>query len=163
LQQPKTVADSAVVMTSLMLPGDANPQGQVHGGTIMKLVDTAAAVAAHRHTRGLVVTARIDDMSFRASVQVGDLVTLRASVNAAWQTSMEVGVRVETENIFTGEIHHTASAYLVLVAVDEDRRPRPVPQLVAQTPEEHRRMAQAQDRRARRIAVHRTDTPPAST
>src|SRR5436853_3698377 len=117
--EPKAVSESCVTMAVQMLPGDANPWGQVHGGTIMKLVDSAAAVAAHRHARSLVVTARIDEMSFLAPVEVGDLVTLRASVNAVWRTSMEVGVRVETENLLTGEVRHTAAAVLVLVAVGQ--------------------------------------------
>jgi acyl-CoA hydrolase len=140
-------------MAVQMLPSDANPYGQVHGGTIMKLVDSAAAVAAHRHARSLVVTARVDEMSFLAPVEVGDLVTLRAAVNAVWHTSMEVGVRVETENLLTGEVRHTASAYLVLVAVDEHHRPHEVPPLVPTTPDALRRMAEAQERRAHRLAA----------
>jgi uncharacterized protein (TIGR00369 family) len=153
--EPKPPSQSAVTMAVQMLPSDANPQGQVHGGTIMKLVDSAAAVAAHRHARSMVVTARIDEMSFLAPVEVGDLVTLRASVNAVWSTSMEVGVRVETENLLTGEVRHTASAFLVIVAIDEERRPRQVPPLVPTTPEAQRRMAEAQARRAHRIATRR--------
>ena len=151
----KPPTESAVTMAVQMLPSDANPQGQVHGGTIMKLVDSAAAVAAHRHARSMVVTARIDELSFLAPVEVGDLVTLRASVNAVWNTSMEVGVRVETENLLTGEVRHTASAFLVLVAVDDERRPRAVPALVPASPEAERRMAEAQVRRAHRIATRR--------
>ena len=151
--QPKPSSQSNVTMAVQMLPSDANPQGQVHGGTIMKLVDSAAAVAAHRHARSMVVTARMDEMSFLAPVEVGDLVTLRASVNAVWRTSMEVGVRVETENLLTGEVRHTATAYLVLVAVDEERRPREVPPLLAETEEQAKRMADAQTRRAHRLAT----------
>jgi uncharacterized protein (TIGR00369 family) len=155
--EPKPPSDSTVTMAVQMLPSDANPQGQVHGGTIMKLVDSAAAVAAHRHARSMVVTARMDEMSFLAPVEVGDLVTLRASVNAVWNTSMEVGVRVETENLLTGEVRHTSSAFLVLVAIDEDRRPHQVPPLVPVTPEAERRMAEAQVRRAHRIATRRSE------
>lgn len=153
--EPKTVAESEVSMATLMLPADANPHGQIHGGTIMKLVDTAAAVAARRHARSLVATARIDDMSFLSPVEVGDLVTVKASVNAVWRTSMEVGVRVETEDLFTGRVTHTASAYLVLVALDESRRPCEVPPLIAQSADQQRRMAAAQERRARRLATRR--------
>jgi acyl-CoA hydrolase len=105
----------------------------------------------------MVVTARMDEMSFLAPVEVGDLVTLRASVNAVWNTSMEVGVRVETENLLTGEVRHTSSAFLVLVAIDEDRRPHQVPPLVPVTPEAERRMAEAQVRRAHRIATRRSE------
>jgi acyl-CoA hydrolase len=149
----KRVAESAIVMCVQMLPSDANPQGQVHGGTIMKHVDTAAAVAGHRHARSMVATARIDELNFHAPVEVGDLVTLKASVNAVWRSSMEVGVRVETENLLTGKITHTSSAYLVIVALDESRQPREVPPLIAESPDEQRRMSQAQERRAHRLAA----------
>jgi len=149
-------------MAVLMLPSDANPFGQVHGGTIMKLVDTAAAVAAHRHARSLVATVAIDEMSFLAPVEVGDLVTLRACVNAVWRTSMEVGVRVEAENLMTGRVTHTSSAFLVFVALDEQRHPREVPPLATRTPEEQRRMEAAEVRRAQRLA-RRTAAEPGST
>jgi acyl-CoA hydrolase len=134
----------------------------VHGGTIMKLVDTAAAVAAHRHARSLVATVAMDEMSFLAPVEVGDLVTLRACVNAVWRTSMEVGVRVEAENLMTGRVTHTSSAFLVFVALDEQRQPREVAPLVARTPEEHRRLKAASVRRAQRLA-RRTAAEPGST
>ena len=149
-------------MAVLMLPSDANPFGQVHGGTIMKLVDTAAAVAAHRHARSLVATVAIDEMSFLAPVEVGDLVTLRACVNAVWRTSMEVGVRVEAENLMTGRVTHTSSAFLVFVALDEQRQPREVAPLVTRTPDEQRRMEAAEVRRAQRLA-RRTAAEPGST
>lgn len=148
--QPRRMAESRVVMSQQMLPSDANPFGNVHGGAIMKLVDTAAGVAAMRYVRGRVVTARIDSMSFLEPVFVGDLVTLKASVNHAGRTSLEVGVRVEAENIVTGEVRHVSSAYLVFVALDEAGRPRQVPPLVAETEEEKRRMAEAIHRRAHR-------------
>ena len=114
----KPVAETALTMAVMMMPADANPQGQVHGGTIMKLIDTAAAAVAHRHARSHVATARIDSVNFLAPVEVGDLVTFKASMNAAWHTSMEVGVRVETENLLTGKVTHTSSAYVVLVALN---------------------------------------------
>lgn len=154
--KPKTAAETAITMAVMMLPSDANPQGQVHGGTIMKLVDTAAAVVAHRHARSHVATARIDSMSFLAPVQVGDLVTFKASLNAVWRTSMEVGVRVETENLLSGKVTHTSSAYLVLVAVDENHRPKPVPPLVTSSATEKRRRANAEERRERRLATRVT-------
>jgi acyl-CoA hydrolase len=149
-------------MAVLMLPSDANPFGQVHGGTIMKLVDTAAAVAAHRHARSLVATVAMDEMSFLAPVEVGDLVTLRACVNAVWRTSMEVGVRVEAENLMTGRVTHTSSAFLVFVALDEQRHPREVAPLLPKTAEEQRRMEAAEVRRAQRLA-RRTTGEPGST
>jgi uncharacterized protein (TIGR00369 family) len=133
-----------------MLPSDANPVGNVHGGTIMKLADTVGGVVAMRHCRQRVVTARMDEMSFLHPVYVGDLVTLKASVNSVGRSSMEVGVRVESENLRTGKVVHTSSAYLVYVALDSEGRPAPVPPLIAETEDEKRRMQAAQLRRSRR-------------
>jgi uncharacterized protein (TIGR00369 family) len=138
------------VMARAMLPSDANPWGNVHGGEIVKLIDSCAGAAAQRHARSKVVTARIDELSFTSPVLVGDLVTARASVNEVGRTSMEVGVRVDAENTMTGKVAHVASAYLVFVAIDEQGRPRPIPPVVAETDEEKRRMAAAKDRRYRR-------------
>jgi len=134
-------------MARAMLPSDANPWGNVHGGEIMKLIDSCAGAAAQRHARSRVVTARIDELSFVAPVVVGDLVTAKASVNEVGRTSMEVGVRVEAENTLTGTVVHVASAYLVFVAIDERGRPIPVPPLVAETQDEKRRMTGAKQRR----------------
>ena len=131
---------------------DANAAGNVHGGTIMRLCDEAAALAAMKHSRRRVVTAAMDRMAFRYPVRLGELVTLRASVNAAWHTSMEVGVRVEAENPRTGEVRHTSTAYLTMVALDDHDRPAPVPPLVASAPAEGRRMREAELRRANRLA-----------
>lgn len=146
----KTVAGSQVVMAQQMMPDDANPWGDVHGGTIMKLVDEAAGVAAIRHARCRVATAAIDFMSFLHPVHVGDFVTLMASVNDVGRTSMEVGVRVEAENMLTGDRNHTSSAYVVMVALDNSGHPMPVPPIIAETPDERRRMAAAKIRRAQR-------------
>jgi acyl-CoA hydrolase len=118
----------------------------------MKLIDEVAGVAAVRHSRSRVVTAGADRLTFLQPIHVGELVTLRASVNAAWRTSMEVGVRVETENPRTGEAHHTNSAYLTMVAVAEDGSPTEVPALRAESPDELRREAEAQLRRSNRLA-----------
>src|SRR5436305_14411907 len=96
---------------------DANTAGNVHGGTVMKLCDEAAALAAIKHSRQRVVTAAMDRMAFLYTIRVGDLVTIRASVNAAWRTSMEVGVRVEAENLRTGRLRHTTTAYITMVAL----------------------------------------------
>jgi glycerophosphoryl diester phosphodiesterase len=133
-----------------MLPEDANPFGNVHGGTIMKLVDSAAGVCAIRHARRRVVTARIDSMSFLQPVYVGNLVTLHASVNDVGTSSLEVGVRVEAEDLLTGTIRHVSSAYLVFVVLDEDGRPTAAPPLVTETPDERRRQAEAKLRRSHR-------------
>ncbi len=150
--EPRTVADSRSVLVQWMGPTDANVAGFVHGGVVMKLVDEAAGLAAVRHSRRRVVTAAADRMTFLLPVHVGELVTLQASVNAAWRTSMEVGVRVETENPRTGEVRHTNTAYLTLVALDEESRPTPVPGLATSTVDERRREAEAQLRRSNRLA-----------
>lgn len=147
----RTVSESQVVMAQVMLPTDANPSGNVHGGTIMKLADTAAGVAAMRHCRRQVATVRMDEMTFLHPVYVGDLVIVKASVNAVGRTSMEVGVRVETENPLTGAVSHTSSAYFVMVALDGSGRPTEVPPLIAETELEKRRMREAQERRRRRL------------
>lgn len=142
-----------MILSQNMGIADANLAGFVHGGVIMKLVDDAAGLAAIRHSRGPVVTAAIDQMSFIEPVQLGSLVTVKASLNYVGSSSMEVGVRVETEDIVTGERAHTSSAYLVFVALDKETgRPRPVPGLVPETTEEKRRMREAQIRRESRLA-----------
>jgi acyl-CoA hydrolase len=131
---------------------DANTAGHVHGGSIMRLCDEVAGIAAIRHSGTRVVTAGMDRMTFLVPVQVGQLVTVRASVNAAWRTSMEVGVRVESEHVRTGEIAHTSTAYLTMVALNEDGQPTVVPPLTCETPDEHRREEAAQLRRENRLA-----------
>jgi acyl-CoA hydrolase len=131
---------------------DANNVGNIHGGTIMKLADEDAALAAIRHARQRVVTVGIDRMDFLVPIYVGELVTFKASVNAAWHTSMEVGVRVEAENPTIGAPRHTNTAYLTMVALDETGRPAPVPPLRATTPDEQQRMREAELRRANRLA-----------
>ena len=152
----KTVAGSKTVMSRTMLPSDANPYGNVHGGEVMKLIDAVAGAAATRHARARVVTARIDQLSFLAPVYVGHLVTAKASVNHVGRTSMEVGVRVEAEDMLTGNVVHVASAYLVFVATDEQGRPVSLPPLLAETEEERRRMKAAETRRSLRLQRPRT-------
>jgi uncharacterized protein (TIGR00369 family) len=147
----KTVAASKTVMSRTMLPSDANPYGNVHGGEVMKLIDAVAGAAATRHARARVVTARIDELSFLAPVYVGHLVTAKASVNHVGRTSMEIGVRVEAEDMLTGDVVHVASSYLVFVATDDRGRPVPLPPLVAETDDERRRMKAAETRRALRL------------
>jgi uncharacterized protein (TIGR00369 family) len=151
----KPVAGSKTIMSRTMLPSDANPYGNVHGGEIMKLIDACAGAAATRHARSRVVTAYIDELSFLAPVYVGDLVTARASVNHVGRTSMEVGVRVESENLLTGNVVHVSSAHLVFVSIDENGRPIELPPLAAETDEERRRMQAAEQRRAARLARQR--------
>ncbi len=146
----RPMSSSRVEMSHLLLPNEANTLGTVHGGIIMRLVDEAGAVAAVRHAQRHCVTAVIDSMSFLAPARVGELVTLKASVNLVGTTSIETGVRVETENLLTGRKTHISSAYLVYVALGEDGRPCPVPPLIPETDEDRRQMAEAAVRRERR-------------
>ena len=131
---------------------DANTAGNVHGGRIMFLCDEVAGIAAIRHCGGRVVTAGMDRMTFLEPVTVGELVTFRATVNAAWRTSVEVGVRVEAEDVRSGEVRHVSTAYLTMVALGEDGRPTPVPELVPETDDETRRAREASWRRDNRLA-----------
>jgi uncharacterized protein (TIGR00369 family) len=153
-RQPRRVADSSVTLTQMMEVTDANVAGNVHGGVIMRLVDTAAALAAIKHAGGLALTVAIDEMTFLEPVHIGEVLTLRASVNDAGTTSMECGVRVEAHDPLTGLVRHVNTAYLVFVAVDDEGRPRPVPALVVESELERRRQREAKLRRERRI-VHR--------
>lgn len=153
----KRVKDSSVTIAQVMIPQDANPAGNVHGGVIMKLIDTAAAVAASRHARSNTVTASIDRLDFHHPVFVGDLLFFKAGLNMVGRTSMEVGVRVESENLITGEVRHTASAYLTFVALDKEGRPQSVPQLSLETEEEMRRNREARTRRAMRLAERKQE------
>jgi acyl-CoA hydrolase len=132
--------------------GEANNSGNVHGGVIMYLCDEVAGIAAVRHSGCRVVTVAMDRMTFLHPVYVGHLVTVKATVNAAWRSSMEVGVRVDAENIRTGEVTHTSAAYLTMVALDDDGRPTAVPPIAPETPDEQRREREAQLRRENRLA-----------
>ena len=134
---------------------DANLAGNVHGGSVMKMVDTAAGLAAAKHSGGLAVTAAMDEMSFLEPVYLGDVVTVKAMVNEAFTTSMEVGVRVEAETYQTGRKVHTSSAYLVFVALDEHGQPRAVPPLLAENEEQRQRQREASLRREARLARKR--------
>ncbi len=148
----KPISESRLVLAQQMNPEDANPVGNVHGGVIMKYVDTAAGVVAIRHSRQNCVTASIDRLDFHHPVFVGDLLILKASLNFAGRSSMEVGVRVEAEDLRTGQIRHTASAYLTFVALDGSGRPGPVPPLILETEEDHRRNCEARTRKEFRLA-----------
>ncbi len=133
------------------MPQHANNLGHVFGGVIMAMMDTTAAVAAIRHARNTCVTASIDRVDFREPIHVGDLVVMKASVNYVGRSSMEVGVRVEAEDMLTGSRRHTNSCYLTFVAVDRNGRPVEVPEVVAETPDERRRFSAAVERRRRRL------------
>lgn len=157
--QPKRVSDSSVVMAHQMLPEDANPMGNVHGGVIMKLIDTAGGVVAMRHCRGNAVTASIDRLDFLCPSYVGELLFLRASINYVGKTSMEIGVRVEAENITTGEVRHSASAYLTYVALDRAGRPTHIPPIVLENEEQERRHREAEERRRIRLGQSCAEGP----
>jgi len=147
----KKVSESAIVTSQLMGPPDLNVAGNVHGGTIMKLIDTAAGAVAVKHARANAVTASIDRLDFHHPVYSGDMVTCRASLNLVGKTSMEVGVRVEAEDLLTGNVRHTASAYLTFVALDRAGRPIPAPPLILETEIDKRRNEEAQVRREARL------------
>jgi acyl-CoA hydrolase len=150
--EPKSPSASTTVLAHWMGVGDSNSSSHVHGGVIMKLVDEAAGIAAARHSRSRVVTASMDRMAFLVPIEIGELVTVTATVNAAWHSSMEVGVRVVAESPRAGISRHASTAYLTMVAVDDRGRPVPVPPLVAHTPDEQRRMREAELRRSHRLA-----------
>lgn len=149
----KTPASTAVTMAHLILPSDANPAGNAHGGVVLKYIDICGAIVAKRHARTNVVTASIDRTDFLAPVHVGEMVILKASLNAVGRTSMEVGVRVEAENLFTGEVRHTNSAYVTYVALGPDGKPTQVPPIVLETEVDIRRNQEAAMRRKLRLEM----------
>lgn len=149
--QGKKISETSVVMVQPMSPQDANASGNVHGGVIMKLIDMAGGIVAQRHTRTNVVTASVDRIDFLHPVYIGDVLSLLTSINLVGRTSMEVGVRVESENTLTGEVRHTASAFLTYVALDKSGKPVEVPPLILETSEDKRRNRDAQARRDARL------------
>ena len=156
---PRPVSASRIELVRHMTLLDANGLGNVHGGVIMRMIDDAAGTAAARHAGHVAVTASVDELSFHQPVHVGDLLVVKASVNAAGRTSMEVGVRVEAEPALGGDRRHTTSAYLTFVALDDDLRPTRVPSLVCETEQDERREAQALIRRqVRKERIERVGT-----
>jgi acyl-CoA hydrolase len=153
----KRTKDSSVVIAQVMIPQDANPAGNIHGGVTMRYIDTAAFVVASRHSRSNTVTASIDRLDFHNAVYIGDLLFFKASLNLVGRSSMEVGVRVEAENLLTGEVRHTASAYLTFVSLEANGRPREVPPLILETEEDIRRNREAKARRKMRLAERREE------
>jgi uncharacterized protein (TIGR00369 family) len=146
----KKAKDSSLTLVYQMTQQDANLSGNVHGGVVMKHIDTAAGIVAARHASRNVVTASIERLDFHSPVFIGDLLTIKASLNLVGRTSLEVGVRVEAENFLTGEVRHTASAYLTFVALDQGR-PTEVPPLILETEEDMRRHREALARREMRL------------
>jgi acyl-CoA hydrolase len=149
---PKPVAESQVEMTEIVNPEDTNPLGTIFGGRVMALMDKAAAVASMRHCRRITVTASVDRVDFHNPIHLGDIVILLASVNQTFRTSMEVGVKVLSEDPRSGRHLHTCTAYMTFVALDEDGRPVQIPPLSLETDGERRRARQAEERRRLRLA-----------
>ena len=153
--QPKRPSDSATEMVQVVLPNDANPLGFILGGTVMHLIDIVGAIACHRHTRSLLVTAAVDGLQFLHSIKVGDLIILNSRVTAVWSTSLEVEVEVFSEETLTGLRRMTSRAYLTFVAVDRQGRRLPVPGLVLETEEEKLKAEEANARRAARLSARK--------
>ena len=151
-KEPRKAAASRSELIRWMAIQDANSAGFVHGGTVMRMADEVAGIAAIRHCGQRVVTAGMDRMTFTSPVHVGELLRCSATVNAVWRTSMEVGVRLEAENAVTGEVRHTSTAYLTMVAVDEKGKPVAAPPLIVEGTEEERRQREAETRRRNRLA-----------
>ena len=151
----KPVRESASEYSELALPNDSNGFGNVLGGKVMHLVDLAGSLAAARHARGPVVTASVDYMNFLHPVKIGQLILLRSSVNRVFRTSMEIGVKVFVEDLQTGAVRHTSSAYLTFVAIDANGSRVPVPPVIPETEEEMRRYEEAERRREYRLEMRR--------
>jgi len=148
---PKRASESATEMVQVVLPNDANPLGFILGGSVMHLIDIAGAIASHRHTRSLLVTAAVDGLQFLHPIKVGDLIILKSRVTAAWSTSLEVEVEVFSEETLTGVRRLTSRAYLTFVAIDRNGNRQPVPDLLLETEEDRQRAAAAEKRRAERL------------
>lgn len=148
---PRPVSSSSHETSELMMPHHANNLGHVFGGVMLSMMDKTAAIAAFRHCRMNVVTASIDRVDFREPIHLGDLVVMKASVNYVGKTSMEVGVRVEAEELLSGRRRHTNSCYLTFVAVDRNGRPIVIPGVIPETPDQKRRYDAAERRRKRRL------------
>jgi acyl-CoA hydrolase len=147
-------SEDELTLAQVMLPEDANPRGNVHGGTLMKLADTAGGVCATRHARRPVVTVVIDSMTFEQAVYVGNLVVLHAMVTWTGRTSIETEVSIEAEDVLSGQVRHISTAYFVYVATDEHGHPTPVRPLDVTTTEQQRRWRDAERRRAIRLGSH---------
>jgi acyl-CoA hydrolase len=152
-RKEKKCSESIVQMTEVVLPQHTNSLGTVFGGVVLSWVDIAAAICAQKHCNKVVVTASIDAMNFLAPIHLGWIVNIRATLNYAFKTSCEVGVRIEAENALQQEYHHTASAYVTMVAIDSNGKPALIPTLTPQSEEEKRRALQAQRRRKMRLLL----------
>jgi acyl-CoA hydrolase len=153
IRESRLVKDSALETAHLMMPQDANIQGNVYGGTIMKLMDEVAGSVAALHARKNVVTASVDQMNFYEPVYIGNLLILKSSVNFVGKTSMEVGVRIEARDLKSGQVVHTGSSYLTFVALDQSGNPTEIPEITPETEDEKRRFNEAKQRREARLAA----------
>jgi uncharacterized protein (TIGR00369 family) len=149
---PRAIADSAFTLSQFMQPEHSNSQGRVHGGVVLKLCDECGGIVAMRHARRPVVTVTVDSVTFHRPVELGHLLLIHGRLTYVGNTSLEVELRVETENLLTGEIAHTNSAYFVFVALDDERRPTPVPALALGGEQETQRFEQGRARQAARLA-----------
>lgn len=149
---PHTVADSAFTLSQFMQPEHSNSQGRVHGGVVLKLCDECGGIVAARHSRRPVVTVTVDSVTFHQPIELGRLLMVHGRITYVGTTSIEVELRVEAENLLTGEVLHTNSAYFVYVALDENRRPTPVPPLQLTDDEERQRFEAGRARQAARLA-----------
>lgn len=161
--EPKRPAESVTEMVQVVLPNDANPLGFILGGTVMHLIDIAGAIACHRHTRTLLVTAAVDGLQFLHPIKVGDLIILKSCVTAAWTTSLEVQVEVFSEETLTGVRCMTSRAYLTFVGIDRDGNRLPIPGVILETEEEKRRAAEAEVRRAGRLKARQALEAPTTS
>jgi acyl-CoA hydrolase len=149
----KKVSESQTAMSQLMMPQHANIAGTVYGGVILSIADSVAYVCASRHAGPNCVTVAVDQVDFRDPIRIGELVTFRAAVNYVGRSSMEVGIRIEAENLETGVKRHTNSCYFTMVALDKNRKPVEVPRLVAETAVEKKRFREGEIRRAHRLEL----------
>ena len=147
----KYVKDSHVIMHELILPNDTNNLGNVFGGKVMQYMDLCAAMSAYKFARTAVVTASVDRLDFLAPATVGDMLILKSSVNYTHKTSMEIGVRIDAENVKSGKRRHTASAYLTFVSLDEDGKPQKISDIIPESKDEKRRYQKGKERHAQRI------------
>ncbi|MGA2668507.1 MAG: acyl-CoA thioesterase [Ignavibacteria bacterium] len=161
MPEQKFVKDSQVTMIELVLPNDTNVMNNLLGGRLMHWMDIATAIAASKHCNRIAVTAAVDKLTFHTPIKLGEIVTLKASVNRTFNTSMEVGVRVETEDIETGEIKHANSAYFTFVGVDKvTGKKTMVPPVIPESPEEKKRYNEALERRNQRLAINQPNKSP---
>lgn len=158
--QPRKVSESEVTMSYRPMFDEANTAGTVHGGHLLRHIDTAGSMVAMRHARARVVTASVERMNFLTPILLGEMVSIKGRVNMVGRTSMEVGLRVEVEDLFTGAIRHAASCYMTFVSLDESGKPKPVPPLVLETEDDRRRHAKALERRRQRHRVQAKDAKP---